>query len=448
MASNPLAPLADLIGSRVTGQTGRTVISAVEQEIITLPEGVVKPDGSLDVYDDVTNLFRPTYHKNRPSIQCAGWIGFIPLNDRFALDVSPRVPIGNLERLLGLASGYAPTILHKYSRRFDHIAEQPASLIDVLADQLTAAFDRVSEYGLMKTYERRLRIGAYPFGRILPFETAVRSSKSGRPNAVSTAYHRTIDNGPNRVLRYAFEKLLGRYVGTSEARQRSRVLRLRRAFERLESVSHLSRSESTPQAIAKLVSSLPAEPSYYADALMIAQLVIFDAGPSIRGDGNAAILPSILVDMAKVFEEYMRRVLASGLQTDERIEVRDGNRGGTDGARLDLFDPAAAGTKNPTVTPDIVILREGRAKVIIDAKYKGAPAVPDRNDINQVILYGARYDAPHVMLLHAERPRGRAPVELCGKVGDYSVYNGMIDLSAKAIEDEESAFVQAVKNIM
>ena len=181
---------------------------------------------------------------------------------------------------------------------------------------------------------------------------------------------------------------------------------------------------------------------------MVAQLIIFDVGLSIRSAGKAAILPSILIDMSKVFEEYMRVVLARGLSDDPRISVRDGNKGGDDGAKTKLFDPVRAGLKNPPVTPDIVINVDDEPKLIIDAKYKSAPDVPDRPDINQVVLYGAKYGASQVMLLHADREEGRDHVELCGDVGAFKVYNGLVDLEAGDIEAEEASFVAQIRALI
>ena len=86
--------------------------------------------------------------------------------------------------------------------------------------------------------------------------------------------------------------------------------------------------------------------------------------------------------------------------------------------------------------------------LVIDTKYKPSPKMPDRTDVNQVILYGVRYSTDRVMLLHADRTGGRSGVELCGKVGGFSVYNGMIDLNAALIEDEERSFVAAVRAIL
>lgn len=446
-----LPSLGGVLGERgfsASGYVERKVIPAEEQQTLVLPREMIRDDGSLNVYDDVLKLFKPTYQNNQPAIQCAGWVGYIPLNNDFALDIRPRVPVGNLERLVGMAMGYTPKVLQKYTRQFAHVVEQPASLLDILTDQLLDAFDGVWENGLLKTYDRVERIGASPAGRIMPFQSEWRTAKAGRPVTVSSAFHRTPNFGLNRVLRHAFEKLLARYLDVSGESQRARILRLRKAINRLGDVERPSSYEMTPEAIAGFIARLPAQHEHYADALMVAQLIIFDVGLSIRGNGDAAILPSILIDMSKVFEDYMRRVLVDGLQNDDRIKVKDGNKGGGDGAKLDLFDPIRKGLKNSAVTPDIVIEVDSKTALVIDAKYKAAPKLPDRNDLNQVILYGARYNVDRVMLLYANRINDRFNAELCGKVGCHQVYNGMIDLNAMPIENEEARFVEAIKALL
>ncbi len=282
----------------------------------------------------------------------------------------------------------------------------------------------------------------------MPFKSELLSGKTGRPTAMSSAFHRTADFGPNRLLRHAFEKLLTRYIGIPDQNQRARILRLRKTLIRLGDVQRALPSDLTPQAIAGYLKQLAVHHEHYADALMVAHLIVYDLGLSIRQAGGIAILPSILIDMAKVFESYMRRVLADGFADDPAIQVKDGNKEGDGGAKLLLYDPIRAGLNNPDATPDIIIEVNGRAVLVIDTKYKPAPKIPDRSDVNQVIVYGARYTTARVMLLHAERPRGRSSIELCGSIGGFQVYNGMTDLSAKRIEDEEKAFAAAVRALL
>ena len=435
-------------GMAAAGQLARTPIQAKEHDTVLLPSDLIRDDGSLDVYDDVFNLFRPTYQKNQPSIQCSGLVGYIPLNDAYALEVTTRVPVGNLERLVGMAAGYAPLVLRKYTRLFGHAEDRPEALFDVLADQLLEAFDRILGSGLLKTYDRVVRVGSSPSGRIMPFDTGWLTAKVGRPTAMSSSFHRTPDFGPNRLLRHAFEKLLARYIGIRDQKQRARTLRLRKAVARLGDVRRASQSDLTPQAIAGYIRHLPVHHEHYADALMVAHLIVYDLGLSIRQAGGIAILPSILIDMSTVFESYVRRILAEGLADDPAILVKDGNKDGDGGAKVLLYDPIRAGLNSPDATPDIVIEVNGIPALVIDAKYKPAAKLPDRGDVNQVVVYGARYAAPRIMVLHAGRPGTRVPAEFCGSIGGFQVFNGMIDLAAAAIETEEKAFVAAIRALL
>lgn len=435
-------------GFAASRQLIRTPIYGSEHDTKPLPVDMIRSDGTLDLYGDVGKLFRPVFDGGVPSIQCGGWVGYIPLNDRYALEVSPRVPVGNLERLIGMAAGYSPRILENYTRHFSHSEELPDSLFDVLADQLIGSFERVWENGLLKSYERKQRIGSSPFGRIDPFQTAWRSAKAGLPTAISSAFHRTTDFAPNRILRFAFEKLLARYHGNKSQTQRRRILRIRQAAARLEDLGKPSRLDLASEAVARTIRHLPIQHEGYADALMLAQLIISDSGFSIRGNDGMAILPSIIIDMAKVFESYVRRVLADHFKDDAEVAVWDGNSAVPAGARTVLFDPIEPGVKNVPVTPDIVIEVKGIVRLVIDAKYKPAPKQPDRDDVNQVVLYGARYGAERVMLLHAGRAENDANVSLLGQVGPYQVYNARADLNAANIENEERQLAEAIAALL
>lgn len=426
----------------------RTAIQGAEHEIKHLPRELIREDGSLDLYPDVSKLFRLVFDKGVPCIQCGGWVGYIPLNDCYALEVSPRVPIGNLERLIGMAAGYSPRILEKYTRYFSHSDEIPDSLFDILADQLTKAFDQIWEKGLLKSYERKQRIGSTPFGRIDPFQTSLRSAKAGMPTALSSAFYRTMDFAPNRILRFAFEKLLARYAGNNNQSQRKRILRIRKAAAKLDDLANPVGIDLSPEAIARVIQYLPTYHEGYADALMLAQLIISDAGISIRGKDGLVILPSIIIDMAKVFEAYTRRVLADHFSSKVGIAVRDGNAAPPAGAKTFLFDPIEPETKNVPVTPDIVIEVNGQVRLVIDAKYKPASKQPERDDVNQVVLYGARYGTDRVMLLHAERVDNETSVSLLGGVGPYRVYNARINLNALNIEHEEKQLAEAIEALL
>lgn len=443
--------LEEIFGERAlaAGAAPRNPLPAFEHDTVDLPADIINPDGSLDVYTDVLKHFRPAYVKNRPTIQCSGLVGHIPLNDSYALEVATRVPVGNLERLISMAKGYSPEILRRFTRLYAAADEMPDSLFDALTDQLLAALNRVWDAGLLKTYRQEVRRSSSPKGRLIPFDTALLTARAGRPAALSSSFERTADFGPNRVLRLAVERLLSRYVGLTDKGQRDRTLGLQRALHKLSDVGQPRPHELSEGAISRYVLGLPPHHDHYDQALMTANVILTDLGVAIRGAGSAVVLPPILIDMAKVFERALRRVLADGLVDDPRIAVKDGNLpDDAGGARIGLYDAVPAGVTMPTATPDIVIELDGAPVLIIDAKYKPTPRLPDRSDVGQVVVYGARYGAKKVMLLHADRPAGRPFVERAGAIGDYEVFSGMVNLNAAPIEVEEAGFVAAVRGLL
>jgi 5-methylcytosine-specific restriction endonuclease McrBC regulatory subunit McrC len=444
-----LASLTRLTAGRGRGnssQVTRAVIRAVEHETKILPPEIVGPGGRVQIYDDVTKLFQLTFVSGAPAIQCGRYLGYIPINDQHALEISPRVPIGNLERLVGMAGGYTPRVLRKYTRSFAHSAERPSSIFDVIADQLLASFERVWEGGLLATYERETHVGSSPAGKINPFRSASTTRKAGRPLAVFSAFYRTTDWGPNRLIRLAFLLALANYSDLpANLVHRPRLHRVRSALDKLSGVKRPSTPEAAPSAIAGYVRFLPLHREHYADALLLSQLVVSDQGISIRGAGGAAVLPTVLIDMEKVFEEYSRLLLLRGLRG--RAEVKDGNKFGDSGAKTFILEDIGAGLTNEVATPDIVIVAGGRPRLIIDAKYKPKRGLPERRDLNQVITYGTRYGCSSVMLLYAERQDDHGHCERLGRVGGISVYTGHVDLNAANIESEEANFVAAIARL-
>lgn len=450
----PLRALAKLdraLGQRSYGvdrEQPRTVLSAREHETIDLPPGVVTPQGRLDLYPDVLKHFQVRFKNGASVLQMDRYVGYIPLNDRFAAEVSPRVPIGNLERLVGLAAGYEPKVLPSHLRAFSYTAERPASLLDLLATRMVAAFERVWDGGLLSTYERRERIGSSPIGKIRPFESAWRTAKAGRPVSVSSAFHRTHDFGPNRILRLAFERLLQQTLTLPATSPRTaRNAQMRRALDRLEGIRRPTTGEMSTQAVATYLDRLPQHHEHYADALMLAQLVLAGAGLAIRAHGNLAVLPTILIDMEDVFERYARWLLSVEIPDAGLGEVRDGNVAGEHGAKEMMFATAASEMNSP-MKPDIVVVRDGGTRLVIDAKYKPLEKAPDRQDLNQVIAYGARYGSPRVMLLYASRKRTEPSTQALGTVGSMEVLVGRMDLGSADIQAEEHAFAAAVKALL
>lgn len=444
---NALAPISTALAGRgltAPRGTGRIIIEAVEHQTRHLPAEIIGPGGRPDIYKDVLKRFELRFKDGAPAVQCGRWVGFIPLNARYALEVGTRVPVGNLERLIGLTD-YSPETL-TYLRVFSQTAERPSALFDILASRLLDAFDCVWEHGLVKDYCRRQRVGSSPVGKINSFESAWRSAKAGRPVAASSAFERTPDIGPNRLLKAAFERLLAHYVGLPAVSsvQKERLSRIRRGLQRLEGVAQSRPDETSGSAVASYVRHLPASHLGYPDALIIAQTVVADMGPAIRGGGGLASLPSILVNMEEIYECYARRLLADGLSQDGTTKVLNGNINGIKGCKAALFTDMRTGLNNPSATPDIVIAGASGIRLIIDVKYRPSQDVPDPSERNQVIGYGARFGCDKIMILYAGRKPDQKHVAFVGRIGTFELYTGHINLGTEAIFEEERIFVEAI----
>jgi 5-methylcytosine-specific restriction enzyme subunit McrC len=150
-------------------------------------------------------------------------------------------------------------------------------------------------------------------------------------------------------------------------------------------------------------------------------------------------MPSIVIEMHRVFESYVRTVLADGVRDDERLDVLNGNAEG----RKPLYDEQPS----EDATPDIVLERNRAPVVILDVKYKPANGLPSRDDLNQVITYGISYRASTVVLVQPRADNSdRMGLIHLGDINGRSVYQYVIDLSGE-LEAEEAAMVDAVRNL-
>ena len=431
------------------GYRRRRTIRLIEHDYRTLPADVVRADGTLDLYGDVQRRFEITYRRphRRLAIRSGGWIGHIPINDHYALDIEARVPVNNLERVLARSGDPRIERLAKYYHRYGHTDETPKALYDVLADQFLTALDAVWRGGLAKAYVREDRTSCAPFGRVYPFLSERLTQQVGGPEARFVAFVRTRDCPPNRVLCTAARRLVALYTTwEGRAAQTGRLRQLREARRRLEAIAGpASRNELSARAVQHEIRHIPAFRQGYVWALELAQMIVDGYGVRIgdEGDGRAT-LPALLVNMADTFEKYVRGVLRKGLTRGEAILVKDGNASGVDGGRRDFFSEFHGIGEVPPATPDIVVCARDRILAVIDVKYKPARATPDRADLNQVVSYGVAYACQNVVIVYPNVPRDGFEMLQLGRVGPIRVYRGSLNLGAADLDVEEERFWRSV----
>ena len=423
-----------------------TTISMNEHEEAVLPLDVLREDGALDLYVDVQARFEISYKRNRQRfvIRSGGWVGYIPISQSYALDVDTRVPVSNLERILARSGDASVMLFENYTRPYEHTKERPQRLYDMLADQFLGALDLVWRNGVAKAYVRTERRSAAPFGRIDPFRSKHLTLRTGRPEAIFSAFVRTPNCRPNQILCTAVRRLVALYTEWQEQEeQRARLRRLREASRRFDALAvSASDGELGWGSILCEIRGMPVHRQGYVRALELANVIVGGYGVKIRGGDGGLVLPAVLVDMAATFERYARGVLKRNLEQD--FVVRDGNLSGDDGGRRVLFAEFFGSGDNPWATPDIVV-GDGRGiRVIIDVKYKPAKNMPDRNDMNQVLSYGITYGCQDVMIVYPNVPSDGIEMLYLGLVGSIRVYRGSLDLSAQDLEAEEERFARSV----
>lgn len=429
--------------SEVQPVVRRQVIRAAEYNDVAIPLDLVVRDGRLDIYPELTssNVLRTYSRDGQLLLQAGGLVGYIPLNDRLAIEIEPRVPIGNLERLLLLAGNAAPVVLANHLSKFSSSAVGlPESLLDVLASRLVALTEVCWNEGLYSEYEKRVTVGQSPRGRLDVYGTVQHRLKSNDQLAiVSEQFHRTHDVGPNRCLAAALGRLHDVYSGMRDrAGARAMAARLRRAQQLLGSISTISSSGFDRHPLVLDPSRLPASRPSYPAAVALAKVVLSGQGVDLRSREGHITLPPMMIRMEAVFESYLRSVLAN----HDAMVALDGNKAAPDGARTTLFHSAPNSSSHRRVrsTPDIVLREhpDSPRQVVIDAKYK---LDVSRDDVNQVLGYALTYRTNTVVLATPRKsvsaPRG---LQLLGQVSGVSVYTYVFDLGAPDLEAEEELF--------
>ena len=423
----------------------RRIIRCKEWEDLALEAEELQVSGKLQVYDHIS---ASKYLNVRISgevvvFTTTHFIGHIPLNDHVALDVIPRFDVSNLTRLLRIAQ-HSPVPLEQFVRTYSVSNEPLPSIFDQLAAAFVHSVERVARSGLLTSYRRAAGSTSYPRGRVLLHSTVHQHHARGARFAVASSwFEHSVDNAPNRLLKYTMW-LLDRRLAAAISRKGVAKLRtkLNQYYGLFEGV-YLDQSRRFLQAPDVLdFKRLPIVRSYYLQALQLATLLIREDSLDLGKRGGTIRAPSMLIDLQEGFEGYLRNSLSHRLSEEgSQLQVLNGNLAPPLGARKNLYKESSL----RRATPDIVVRvgEENKYTLLIEVKYKEHPS---REDINQVIAYGVSYNCPSVVLAHARREGQYAYLQFQGSVGSMKVYHYAYDL-ARDLPTEEKIFVETVQKL-
>ncbi|MEA0761403.1 hypothetical protein VDP62_07830 [Xanthomonas campestris pv. campestris] len=296
------------------------------------------------------------------------FVGLFPLNESVWIRVRPRADIYSLSFML-VRSGLIPKAVPEFSRGYTPIFASSAGVERIYVQSLLRSVAKIIRKGLVKEYVDETN-AAPGRGRLLVAETVQAYASKGvrykhrfRSSVLSS----------NVIKNIAVREAL---VGTFEwfdrnARRDPVVSQLRQSIAYFRAVPawHGSKVELM-QSISSELRSLPPRLTHYAEPLWISLLLLQSAVPEIAGDGFVK-MESLIVDVSMVFEGFVRNVLSDVL-APLGYEVVDGNA-----TTYHLFE----NSEKYKVQPDIVILRDGIALVVLDAKYKPSISEQDRYEV-------------------------------------------------------------------
>lgn len=391
-------------------------------------------DGISDVYPYVEKhgyLFLQ-FRQSKAVVSAGPYVGRIPLTPSITVEVTPRLPISNLARLVDVAHGELVNLAH-HQRSYLANPNTSLSVFEFIARDFAAATEQIMTNGFQKEYVRRNYAGPHLRGK-LDVQMSIRKCwAAGRNHEVATSrFEHSPDIAINRVLLAACELMLRNAIesglgGSDEFLKIAEFLRQIPAGIGRLIPSDVMTAENTIR-----LRRLPTFRQYYYKPLSIAAMALSNNSIALDTNGEDISMSTFLVNFETLFEKYTRRTLMSVKQND--FWILDGNKGG----QKPLFEDR----KNPPAQPDIVLKNKlTRKSLIAEVKYKEKPS---RDDINQVIAYAVTYNTKHAILITQTNSNSKSGLNLIGTVNGIKISNYIFNLNADNLEEEEENFQKTI----
>jgi hypothetical protein len=323
-------------------------------------------------------------------VEAQGVVGAIPLLNGDILQIIPKIGQMNFLRLLFKAEGFQRDLEREYADFVSYSVEDEQNIDSIVARQLMYAADHIINRSAQQGRVKRRREGVFAAGQIDVVSTALNLACRKQEPVVFFIRERTRDIPENRVLSEAI-------VRASHALNDAD----RREFDWIRErwLGQFPRSEDIDRDLEKVEEGFASgryggPRDYYRRALMLAQIVLGSSGlgfaESVTVEGDA-----ILLNTADIFERYLRNVISEAYSQAGYVVTKGGV-----GARSLYTDGSFE------LLPDITISRDGRLRLIADAKYK-EPTSGDHyqmhtylsmNGINRGLILAPLYEGNEVRL--------------------------------------------------
>jgi len=228
---------------------------------------------------------------------------------------------------------------------------------------------------------------------------------------------------------------------------RQRIARLGNALRLLEEVPDDPHRKCLEDPVVRGLAQLPEARLYYRPGLDLAVAVLRGQGFDLDATSGTIAAGSLLVKTEDLFEDFVRLSLQDALADHPELSVLDGNidpgkrplyahLSAEESDSLPQHTPVAPGDA-PNVNPDVLFTRlDESVPLVADVKYTNVTRYAERDELEQVMLYGVRYASPIVLTIHPRRRNTDGGLIVAGRIGGILVAQYRIDLAADDLDAE------------
>ena len=348
------------------------VLSLVEYERLDLDElDSAVAERLRDEHGSRIEIRSPWENRQKWGLTSLGWVGFLPVTPEFGLSLQPKVPLASLFRMLEVAYRLAE---FRTDGLFD--ASSVDDLFELLASILARrVLDRV-RHGLYRAYVEEERELRFLRGRLDLLGHARTPWRIALPCRFE---EHTPDLDDNQLLLWT----LLRIARSGLCRREESAARVRRACKALGGIVSVAPFIGS-DATGRIYHQLNAD---YEPLHALCRFFLDHLGPA-HELGDRPMLP-FLVDMARLFEEFVAEWLSSHLPPYLAALPQEKVPLGTD--RQVRFE----------IDIEILHLPSGRTVAVLDTKYKNQ-GFPQSADVQQAIAYAEARNCHHAFLVYPQ----------------------------------------------
>lgn len=298
-----------------------------------------------------------------------GWIGYIPLAATVGLSLQPKVPLGNLFRMLEIAYSLESLDFPDDLFNCSSLVAFYERLAHVLAHRV---LDRCRK-GIYRSYVPHQEVLPYIRGRF-QLQEALRTPWNTQ--APCRYEEHTGDIEENQILAWTLWSIIHSGLCTERV-----MPNLRRAYRALQGVA-TARPFTAQDCINRVYNRLNSD---YHPLHALCRFFLDQSGPG-HAAGDHPMLP-FLVDMAHLYERFIAQWLKQHQNGRYRVMAQE---------RVDIDAGSHLHFRIDLVLYDI---QSGDVRWVMDTKYK-ANGSPNSEDIAQVVAYASAKGCQEAILLY------------------------------------------------